>query len=301
MNGPDREEQEMIDKVKMDEVKTALQSQIVPDDEEEEISQEHIEDLKKQSSESRREENQDLFTPSMMLVKSSQAPEIRSFNPEEHLANHELPKWFRYPEPVPFDSQDEAGCQDTGKGSSELMDRYVIRCMAQVIKPMYTSFHQTGVTIFRETFLKKRLDVMSDFTKGVSNGFDEDDMPKDPTEQQMQVFAKSKGVNLVEAWHMLQGEQMIGKFALQATSFGYTPTTFKEEFGETDRPPPGTVQSMVESSKRAKQLAMSTMVRKCMNAIYSVTSYSYFRDELSSNDMRKCIDPQDVMSTSGTE
>ena len=32
-----------------------------------------------------------------------------------------------------------------------------------------------------------------------------------------------------------------------------------------------------------------------MNAIYSVTSYSYLRDDLSNNDMRKCIDPLDVM------
>ena len=232
VNDPDREEQEMIDKVKMDEVQTALQSQIVPDDEEEEISQEHIEDLKKKSSESR-EENQDLFTPSFATdevdyERDSQAPEIeeiideleainkstaeftrtsdkviegietedqeteaksgriddedyenagpKSFNPEEHLANHELPKWCRYPEPVPSDSQDEAGCQDTGKGSSGPMDRYVIRCMAQVIK----------------LFLKKRLDVVSDFAKGVSNGFDEDDMPKGPTEKQMQALAKAK-------------------------------------------------------------------------------------------------------------
>ena len=44
VNDPDKEEQEMIDKVKMDKVKSALQSQIVPDDEEEEISQEHIEE-----------------------------------------------------------------------------------------------------------------------------------------------------------------------------------------------------------------------------------------------------------------
>ena len=65
----------------------------------------------------------------------------RSFNPEEHLANHELPKWCRYPEPVPFDSQDEAGCQDTGRGSSGLMDRYVIRCIAQVIKPSQAYVH----------------------------------------------------------------------------------------------------------------------------------------------------------------
>ena len=52
---------------------------------------------------------------------------------------------------------------------------------------------------------------------------------------------------------------------------------------------------MVESSKRSKQDAMSKMIRKCVNAIYSVTSYSYLRDDLSNNDMRKCIDPLDVM------
>ena len=126
----------------------------------------------------------------------------RPFN-REYLANHELPKWCRYPEPVPFDSQDEAGCQDTGKGSSGLMDRYVIRCMSQLIKPMYTSYHQTGIARFRELFLKKRLDVTSEFTKGVSNGFDEDDLPKDPTEQQTQAFADSKGITPVEAWRML--------------------------------------------------------------------------------------------------
>ncbi|CAK9047490.1 unnamed protein product, partial [Durusdinium trenchii] len=64
VNDPDKEEQDVIDKVKMDEVKTALQSQIEPDDDEEEISQEHIEDLKKKSSESRKEESQEISTPS---------------------------------------------------------------------------------------------------------------------------------------------------------------------------------------------------------------------------------------------
>ena len=62
-NDPDNEEQEIIDKAKMDEVKTALQSQIKPDDEEEETSQEHIDNLKKKSSEPKREEGQEIFTP----------------------------------------------------------------------------------------------------------------------------------------------------------------------------------------------------------------------------------------------
>ena len=198
---PDKQGQESIDKAKVDVVKTALQSQIEIDDDDEEISQEHIDSLKK-SSESQKEEGQDIFTPSVDADevdydRDSQAPEVeevideldaiyrstaefpkssdkvieevetedhesrsksgrvhdedyedagpRAFDPEENLANHELPRWCRYPEPVPFYSQDEAGCQDTGKGSSGLMDRYVIRCTSQVIKPMYKSFHQTGI------------------------------------------------------------------------------------------------------------------------------------------------------------
>ena len=160
---------------------------------------------------------------------------------------------------------------------------------------MYTSYHQTGIARFRELFTRKRLDVMSDFTKGVFNGFDEDDMPKDPTDEQMQAFAIAKEITPEEAWRMMRGEQTIGKFALQALAFGYTPATFKEEFGETDRPPPGTVQAMVESSKKSKQDAMSKMVGKCVNAIYNVTSYSYFRDDLNSNDVHKYLGPLDIM------
>ena len=56
----------------------------------------------------------------------------KSYHPDEHLANHELPTWCT------LDSQDEAGCQDTITGSSGLMDRYLVRRMAQIIKPMYT-------------------------------------------------------------------------------------------------------------------------------------------------------------------
>ena len=135
---------------------------------------------------------------------------------------------------------------------------------------------------------------MSDFTQGICNGFGEDEVPKDPTEKQTQIFARLKKVNMDEAWRMLRGEQMIGKFALQAT-LGTLLIPSRKEFGETDRPAPGTVVSMVESSKRAKQAAMLKMIRKCMNAIYSVTSYSYFRDDLNSNDMPQCINPQEVM------
>ena len=212
-------------------------------------------------------------------------------DPDEHLANHELPKWCRYPEPVPFDPQDEAGCQDTITGSSALMDRYLDRCMAQIIKPMYTSYHTTGIARFRELFSKKRLDVMSDFTDGVGNGFDDDDMPKDPTEKQMQAFAEWKKVTTKEAWYMFRGEQMLRKFALQAVAFVYTPESFKAEFVQTNNPPPGTKPEMVEASKRAKQESMSRLIKKCVNAIYSVNSYSYFRNDLEDTSMRKCIIP----------
>ena len=41
-------------------------------------------------------------------------------------------KWRRFPEPVPFGLQEESGCQDAGKGSSGLKDRYVMRCVAYV-------------------------------------------------------------------------------------------------------------------------------------------------------------------------
>ena len=114
---------------------------------------------------------------------------------------------------------------------------------------------------------------MSDFTKGVHNGFDKDDMPIDPTEEQMQKFADSKWLIRIEAWHMFRGERAIGRFALQAVAFGYTPVTFKVEFGEKDQHPPGTAQATVETSRKSKRDAMSRMVRKCASAIYNVTSY----------------------------
>ena len=160
---------------------------------------------------------------------------------------------------------------------------------------MYTSYHQTGIAKFRELFSKKRSDAMSDFTSGVHNGFDDDDMPKDPTEKQMQEFADWKEVTTEEAWHMFRGEQMLGTFALQAIAFGYTPESFKKEFVETDKPPPGTRPEMVEPSKKAKQESMSRLIRKCMSAIYSVNSYSYFRNDLDDNSMHKCINPLHIL------
>ena len=87
----------------------------------------------------------------------------------------------------------------------------------------------------------------------------------------------------------------MGRFAFQAIAFGYTPTSFKAEFGEQNQHPPGTTQAKVEESKRAKQDAMSRMVRKCAKAIYNVSSYSYFRDDLGESDARKCINPLDIV------
>ena len=81
---------------------------------------------------------------------------------------------------------------------------------------------------------------------------------------------------------------------------GYTPTSFKAEFGEQNHLPPGTTPAKVEESRRAKQDAMSRMVRKCVNAIYNVSSYSY----LSESDARKCINPLDIVCSpkiNGTE
>lgn len=121
----------------------------------------------------------------------------RSLDREANLADHELPKWCRYPESVPFHLQDEAGCQDTETGSSGLMDRYVVRCVSQLIAPMYKSYHLTGIADFKQHFMRKRRDVMSVFTKGVFNGFDQDDMPLDPTAEQMQAFADSKNLAYV--------------------------------------------------------------------------------------------------------
>ena len=81
--------------------------------------------------------------------------------------------------------------------------------------PMDNSDHQMSIAEFKQHFIRKRLDVMSDFTKGVHNGFDKDDMPIDPTEEQMQKFADSKWLIRIEAWHMFRGERAIGRFKLQ--------------------------------------------------------------------------------------
>ena len=54
----------------------------------------------------------------------------------------------------------------------------------------------------------------------------------------------------------------------------------------------GAAPEQVEEKKRAKS---SIMVRKCVNAIYNVTSYSYFREDLTDGVSHKCIDPVDVV------
>ena len=51
----------------------------------------------------------------------------------------------------------------------------------------------------------------------------------------------------------------------------------------------------MESRKRSKQDAMSRMVRMCVNAVFNVATYSYFRDDLNDSDARKGIKPLDIM------
>ena len=52
---------------------------------------------------------------------------------------------------------------------------------------------------------------------------------------------------------------------MQAIAFSYTPKPFKDE--NEPKLLPGTAQAKVEESKRAKQDAVSKMIRKCVNAI----------------------------------
>ena len=66
----------------------------------------------------------------------------------------------------------------------------------------------------------------------------------------MQEFARWKKTTAEEAWYMLRGEQMLGKFALQGIAFGYTPESFKKEFVETDK------QSQDHPARKQKQEAM---------------------------------------------
>ena len=72
------------------------------------------------------------------FLKDYEADGPKLFDPDIGLVNHELPRWCRFPEPIAFEMQDEAGCQDTGRRSSGLMDRYVIRRMTQMIAPVQT-------------------------------------------------------------------------------------------------------------------------------------------------------------------
>ena len=77
---PAKEEQETIDKLKMNEVKTALRSQIERDDENEEVSLEFIDNIMK-NSDAQKGEGQEVYTPSFDVDdvdydRDSQAPEI---------------------------------------------------------------------------------------------------------------------------------------------------------------------------------------------------------------------------------
>ena len=77
---PAKEEQETINKMKMDEIKTALKSQIEQDEEDEEISLEFIDNMMRRSD-AQKEEGQEVYTPSfdadqVDYDRDSQAPEI---------------------------------------------------------------------------------------------------------------------------------------------------------------------------------------------------------------------------------
>ena len=86
-------------------------------------------------------------------------------------------------------------------------------------------------------------------------------MTKDPTIEQMRSFAEKHNITSYEAWHRFRGELTLGRFALRAIAFGYTPDSFKAEFNEIDIPL-GTAPVQVEETKRAKSSVMSRTVRK---------------------------------------
>ena len=50
---------------------------------------------------------------------------------------------------------------------------------------------------------------MSDFTNGVFNGFDKDEMPLEPTVEQMRAFAHTKKITPIEAWHMSEEKELL--------------------------------------------------------------------------------------------
>ena len=136
-----------------------------------------------------------------------------------------------------------------------------------------------SVADLKVKFREKRLDVMPNFTNKVFNGFNANDTPIDPTDDQMTAYADQQKITIEEAWHRFRGEYTIGQFALQVMAFGFTPDMFKNEFTEIVIPANSTPEE-AEEIKLGKAHTMSRFIRKCVSAVFGVDTYSYFREDL---------------------
>lgn len=84
----------------------------------------------------------------------------KGFDPDDYKDNVDLPNWCQLPEEILIDQGVMAVCEDIGRGPHTLMDRYLIRCMCQIVVPIYRSFHQTKVSDSKCKFMQKRMDVL---------------------------------------------------------------------------------------------------------------------------------------------
>ena len=177
--------------------------------------------------------------------------------------------------------------------ASGLMDRYVVKCVLNMISLMYKSYYCTSLTDFKANWKRKRLDVISKFGTGDSTEIDDDGRPLDPTDDMMLIFANDNNITTEEAWHRFRGEQFICKVALAILSFGHTPQSFKEEYGNFEYST-NLTDAQLEELKAKKASAMTELVQKCIHAIYGCRTYSYFRTDITSP-YHKVIDPLDIM------
>ena len=215
------------------------------------------------------------------------------FNPEEGRDNEDLPIYCRVPEPRIYAHQERAYCQDVSMNASGLMDRYVVKCVLNMISLMYKSYYCTSLTDFKANWKRKRLDVISKFGTGDSTEIDDDGRPLDPTDDMMLIFANDNNITTEEAWHRFRGEQFICKVALVILSFGHTPQSFKQEYGNFEHST-NLTDAQLEELKAKKASAMTELVQKCIHAIYGCRTYSYFRTDVTSP-YHKVIDPLDIM------
>ena len=126
-----------------------------------------------------------------------------------------------------------------------------------------------------------------------STEIDDDGRPLDPTDDMMLIFANDNNITTEEAWHRFRGEQFICKVALVILSFGHTPQSFKEEYGNFEYST-NLTDAQLEELKAKKASAMTELVQKCIHAIYGCRTYSYFRTDVTSP-YHKVIDPLDIM------